>query len=132
MSVILYYFLLHMKLFTDSFSDWMIGWCMWWYTSVGSFERHRILCQILFSWPFLIIKIFWFLTVQARLLRGSSFAHETLGHYKTVEELWDGELWSDNLVNICSDGLRFLIGRGVWVSVPLISATFTWLVLWTV
>ncbi|XP_002272909.1 NADPH-dependent aldo-keto reductase, chloroplastic [Vitis vinifera] len=29
---------------------------------------------------------------QARLLRGSSFAHETLGHYKTVEELWDGEL----------------------------------------
>ncbi|KAM7526387.1 hypothetical protein LguiA_016289 [Lonicera macranthoides] len=29
---------------------------------------------------------------QARLLRGASFAHETLGQYKTVEELWDGEI----------------------------------------
>ncbi|WOH11072.1 hypothetical protein DCAR_0830551 [Daucus carota subsp. sativus] len=29
---------------------------------------------------------------QARLLRGTGFVHETLGHYKTVEELWDGEL----------------------------------------
>lgn len=29
---------------------------------------------------------------QARLLRGSSFVHETFGSYKTVEELWDGEL----------------------------------------
>lgn len=29
---------------------------------------------------------------QARLVRGSSFAHETFGHYKTVEELWDGEI----------------------------------------
>uniref|UniRef100_A0A7N0UU51 NADP-dependent oxidoreductase domain-containing protein n=1 Tax=Kalanchoe fedtschenkoi TaxID=63787 RepID=A0A7N0UU51_KALFE len=29
---------------------------------------------------------------QARLVKGSSFAHETLGHYKTTEELWDGEV----------------------------------------
>ncbi|KAK8563806.1 hypothetical protein V6N13_005965 [Hibiscus sabdariffa] len=29
---------------------------------------------------------------QARLLRGNSFAHETYGPYKTVEELWDGEI----------------------------------------
>ncbi|XP_047316461.1 NADPH-dependent aldo-keto reductase, chloroplastic-like [Impatiens glandulifera] len=29
---------------------------------------------------------------QARLLRGASFVHETLGEYKTVEELWDGEI----------------------------------------
>ncbi|XP_022767605.1 aldo-keto reductase family 4 member C10-like isoform X2 [Durio zibethinus] len=29
---------------------------------------------------------------QARLLRGTSFVHETFGPYKTVEELWDGEI----------------------------------------
>ncbi|XP_010528536.1 PREDICTED: aldo-keto reductase family 4 member C9-like [Tarenaya hassleriana] len=29
---------------------------------------------------------------QARLLRGSSFIHETLSPYKTLEELWDGEI----------------------------------------
>lgn len=29
---------------------------------------------------------------QARLVRGTSFINETLGHYKTVEELWDGEI----------------------------------------
>ncbi|XP_018626897.1 aldo-keto reductase family 4 member C10-like isoform X3 [Nicotiana tomentosiformis] len=29
---------------------------------------------------------------QARLLRGTSFAHETYGPYRTLEELWDGEL----------------------------------------
>lgn len=29
---------------------------------------------------------------QERLLKGSSFVHENLGHYKTVEELWDGEI----------------------------------------
>ncbi|XP_010529793.1 PREDICTED: aldo-keto reductase family 4 member C9-like [Tarenaya hassleriana] len=29
---------------------------------------------------------------QARLIRGTSFVHETLGQYKTLEELWDGEI----------------------------------------
>ncbi|KAL1805265.1 hypothetical protein ACET3Z_028333 [Daucus carota] len=29
---------------------------------------------------------------QSRLLRGTGFVHETLGTYKNVEELWDGEL----------------------------------------
>lgn len=29
---------------------------------------------------------------QARLVKGSAFAHETFGSYKTLEELWDGEL----------------------------------------
>ncbi|XP_007026918.2 PREDICTED: aldo-keto reductase family 4 member C9 [Theobroma cacao] len=29
---------------------------------------------------------------QARLVRGKSFAHETLSPYKSVEELWDGEI----------------------------------------
>ncbi|KAK6943011.1 NADP-dependent oxidoreductase domain [Dillenia turbinata] len=29
---------------------------------------------------------------QARLLDGIEFVHETMGHYKTIEELWDGEL----------------------------------------
>ncbi|KAL7095557.1 hypothetical protein ACP275_10G031700 [Erythranthe tilingii] len=29
---------------------------------------------------------------QARLLKGTGFVHETLGQYKTVEELWDGEI----------------------------------------
>lgn len=29
---------------------------------------------------------------QARLLRGTSFVHETHGQYRTLEELWDGEL----------------------------------------
>lgn len=33
--------------------------------------------------------------MQARLVRGSPFVHETFGAYKTVEELWDGELWAD-------------------------------------
>jgi hypothetical protein len=30
--------------------------------------------------------------LQARLLRGTSFVHETLSPYKTLEELWDGEI----------------------------------------
>ncbi|XP_002529872.3 NADPH-dependent aldo-keto reductase, chloroplastic isoform X2 [Ricinus communis] len=29
---------------------------------------------------------------QVRLIRGTAFVHETYGFYKTVEELWDGEL----------------------------------------
>ncbi|KAL3531780.1 hypothetical protein ACH5RR_005301 [Cinchona calisaya] len=29
---------------------------------------------------------------QARLLRGSSFVHETYGQYRTVEDLWDGDI----------------------------------------
>ncbi|KAL2320064.1 hypothetical protein Fmac_029033 [Flemingia macrophylla] len=29
---------------------------------------------------------------QARLLRGTSFVHETYGGYRSVEELWDGEI----------------------------------------
>lgn len=30
--------------------------------------------------------------MQARLVRGSSFVHDTFGQYKTVEEFWDGEI----------------------------------------
>ncbi|KAM4079202.1 hypothetical protein ACB094_09G099300 [Castanea mollissima] len=29
---------------------------------------------------------------QERLIKGTPFVHETLGDYKTIEELWDGEL----------------------------------------
>ncbi|XP_030549205.1 NADPH-dependent aldo-keto reductase, chloroplastic-like [Rhodamnia argentea] len=29
---------------------------------------------------------------QTKLIKGTGFVHETLGAYKTVEELWDGEL----------------------------------------
>ncbi|KAK1562375.1 hypothetical protein Q3G72_010935 [Acer saccharum] len=29
---------------------------------------------------------------QDRLIKGTAFVHETFGAYKTVEELWDGEL----------------------------------------
>ncbi|CAJ1949459.1 unnamed protein product [Sphenostylis stenocarpa] len=29
---------------------------------------------------------------QARLLRGTTFVHETYGAYKSIEELWDGEI----------------------------------------
>ncbi|CAA0836362.1 Aldo-keto reductase family 4 member C9 [Striga hermonthica] len=29
---------------------------------------------------------------QVRLITGSSFVHETFGSYKTIEELWDGEI----------------------------------------
>lgn len=29
---------------------------------------------------------------QARLLRGTGFVHETFGDYRTVEDLWDGEI----------------------------------------
>ncbi|XP_054782782.1 NADPH-dependent aldo-keto reductase, chloroplastic-like [Prosopis cineraria] len=29
---------------------------------------------------------------QERLIKGTGFVHETLGFYKTIEELWDGEL----------------------------------------
>lgn len=29
---------------------------------------------------------------QARLVRGTSFVSETYGSYRTLEELWDGEL----------------------------------------
>lgn len=31
--------------------------------------------------------------MQARLVRGTSFVHDTFGQYKTVEEFWDGEIW---------------------------------------
>lgn len=30
--------------------------------------------------------------VQARLVQGTSFIHETFGGYKTIEQLWDGEV----------------------------------------
>ncbi|KAK8613133.1 hypothetical protein V6N13_100906 [Hibiscus sabdariffa] len=30
--------------------------------------------------------------VQERLIRGSGFVHETFGAYRTMEELWDGEI----------------------------------------
>lgn len=30
--------------------------------------------------------------LQERLIQGTDFVHETLGAYKTLEELWDGEL----------------------------------------
>lgn len=45
--------------------------------------------------------IFYFITeksnskcmyAQARLIKGSSFVDEAVGHYKTLEELWDGEI----------------------------------------
>lgn len=41
----------------------------------------------------LICETFYF---QARLLRGDFAIHET-GPYKSLDELWDGEIWSHNL-----------------------------------
>lgn len=32
--------------------------------------------------------------LQARLLRGTSFVHETYGVFRTLEDLWDGEIWA--------------------------------------
>lgn len=29
--------------------------------------------------------------MQERLIKGTGFVHETLGFYKNIEELWDGE-----------------------------------------
>lgn len=29
---------------------------------------------------------------QVRLIQGTSFVHETFGSYKTLDELWDGEI----------------------------------------
>ncbi|KAI5322228.1 hypothetical protein L3X38_031300 [Prunus dulcis] len=29
---------------------------------------------------------------QARLVRGTNFVHDTFGPYRSVEELWDGEI----------------------------------------
>ncbi|MGI4370247.1 aldo/keto reductase, partial [Klebsiella pneumoniae] len=29
---------------------------------------------------------------QVKLVKGTAFVHETLGAYKTIEELWDGEI----------------------------------------
>ncbi|PKI72217.1 hypothetical protein CRG98_007415, partial [Punica granatum] len=29
---------------------------------------------------------------QERPIKGTGFVHETLGYYKSLEELWDGEL----------------------------------------
>ncbi|KAH7553741.1 hypothetical protein JRO89_XS12G0050100 [Xanthoceras sorbifolium] len=31
-------------------------------------------------------------TIYERLIKGTAFVHETFGAYKTIEELWDGEL----------------------------------------
>ncbi|KAB5552091.1 hypothetical protein DKX38_009402 [Salix brachista] len=36
--------------------------------------------------------LMYFGVATARLLRGTSFVHETLSPYKTLEELWDGEI----------------------------------------
>lgn len=33
--------------------------------------------------------------MQERLIKGTAFVHETMGYYKTIEELWDGELWAE-------------------------------------
>ena len=35
---------------------------------------------------------FLFYAFQERLIRGSGFVHETFGAYRTIEELWDGEI----------------------------------------
>lgn len=40
---------------------------------------------------FLVLLTSLFLSLQRRLVSGNFFVHETLGHYKTVDELWDGE-----------------------------------------
>lgn len=32
------------------------------------------------------------ISLQVKLISGNTFVHETLGHYKTIEELWDGEI----------------------------------------
>lgn len=30
--------------------------------------------------------------MQGRLVKGEAFVHETFGAYRTLEELWDGEI----------------------------------------
>ena len=47
--------------------------------------------SLLHSSPALTKTVFY---LQARLLRGTSFAHDTYGSYRTIEDLWDGELWA--------------------------------------
>lgn len=34
----------------------------------------------------------WALILQERLVKGFNLVHETYGAYKTIDELWDGEL----------------------------------------
>lgn len=36
----------------------------------------------------------WNLLIQDRLIKGTFFVDETYGAYKTIEELWDGEVWA--------------------------------------
>lgn len=35
------------------------------------------------------------LFMQERLGKGTAYVHETFGAYKTIVDLWDGELWAD-------------------------------------
>lgn len=32
--------------------------------------------------------------MQEKLINGVNFVHETYGPYRSVEELWDGEIWA--------------------------------------
>lgn len=42
------------------------------------------------------------ITVQVKIIKGTDFVHETFGSYKTIQELWDGEIWEDHYHVICS------------------------------
>nr|KYP76687.1 Aldose reductase [Cajanus cajan] len=53
--------------------------------------RADLTCEIYFHGSIVKFYDWWFL-LQARLLRGTSFVHETYGGYRTIEELWDGEI----------------------------------------
>lgn len=77
-----------------------------WYIPEDLFAKFSNIPQASF-FPFLLfsfygrfeskISIFFFFfhvhyISQEKLVRGVEFAHETLGFYKTIDDLWDGEI----------------------------------------
>jgi hypothetical protein len=60
--------------------------------------------------------------MQERLIKGTPyFVHETFGAYKTLEELWDGDLWADTeFMKHCG------FSCPVWSQITLFSILLTW------
>lgn len=57
--------------------------------------------------------MYWIL-IQARLLTAPFFVHETLSPYKSLEELWDGEIWYFNWSNCFVNNRRLLSACWTW------------------
>ena len=43
--------------------------------------------------------------MQDRLIKGTAFVDETCGAFKTIEELWDGELWAICFIEMLTNSL---------------------------